>query len=63
MNKPAFRKAAKPAGFTRDTFTWFLRFLLNRDLLQGGFFSLKTSGLRITWEKAMQKIYLTARYR
>ena len=52
-----FWKITKPARFTLDIMKWAARPHAEKGLVQKGLYSLRTNGLRVTWQKAMQKIY------
>ncbi len=52
-----FWKITKPARFTLDVMKWAARPHAEKGLMRKGLYSLKANGPRITWQKAMQKIY------
>ena len=52
-----FWKITKPARFTLDIMKWAARPHAEKGLVQKGLYSLRTNGPRVTWQKAMQKIY------
>ena len=57
-----FWKITKPARFTLDIMKWAARPHVEKGLLQKGFYSLRSNGARVTWQKAMNKIYFGERY-
>ena len=52
-----FWKITKPARFTLDVMKWAAQPYVDKGILQKGLYSLRTNGPRVTWQKAMQKIY------
>lgn len=52
-----FWKITKPARFTLDVMKWAARTHAEKGLMRKGLYSLRTNGLRVTWQKAIQKIY------
>ena len=57
-----FWKITKPARFTLDVIKWAARPHVEKGLLQKGFYSLRSNGVRATWQKAMNKISFKERY-
>ncbi len=55
-------KITKPVRFVLDVTKWLLRPHAERGLLRKGISSLRTNGFRVTWQKAMQKIYFGDSY-
>ena len=52
-----FWKITKPARFTLDVMKWAAQPYVDKGILRKGLYSLRTNGPRVTWQKAMQKIY------
>ena len=52
-----FWKITKPARFTLDVMKWAAQPHAEKGLMRKGLYSLKANGPRITWQKAMHKIY------
>ena len=50
-------KITKPIRFLLDILKWLFRHHAEKGLWRKGLYSLRTNGLRVTWQKAMQKIY------
>ena len=57
-----FWKITKPARFTLDVVKWAARPHAEKGLLRKGLYSLRTNGVGVTWQKAMQKIYFDESY-
>ena len=62
ISNSACWKITKPVRFVLDVLKWALRPRAEKGLLRKGLYSLRTNGLRVTWQKAMYKIYFGESY-
>lgn len=57
------KQITKPLGSVLEVISWAIQPHAEKGLLRKGLYSLRTNGPRVTWQKAMQKIYFSENYR